>query len=650
MKKPNLMSKISTRDAGVLGALNTPLIFGLLRLGIKDRIGEDAAVALIHKALDGGIRVLDAADSYCLDQNEFHYGERLAKRAVENWRGPRGEVRIITKVGMVRPKGKWKPNGSPDHIAKAVDGSLKALGVERLFLLQLHARDPGVPFEETLGALGHLRRAGKVEHIGLCNVRPAEIRQALRHFPVASVQNELSVIAQASAKEGLLEFTRELGIPFLAYRPLGGYAKVDKLLKNRVLKSLAEKRGVSPHDIALAAVLRSAPHVIPVLGATRAESLEKSFRALGLSLEENEWEQIVAKYPFRGTDEALAANAPRRTPSHLPKLVPGEGPGRQPEVVMLMGIQGAGKSEATRAYQAAGYARLNRDEEGGSLDDLLPRLRALLENGQERVVLDNTYPTRISREPVITMAHAHAVPVRCRWLTTSMEDARINVSTRMLDRYGKLLGPEERKELTKSDPNLPPPAALQRYMSSFEPPRLDEGFSAIDEIPFRRRPNLEHTNRALLLDADGTLRETFSGELYPRSAGDVKILPGRTEVLRRWVEAGFKLFLVSNQSGIASGKLSEEAARAAFERTRELLGVPIEEVAYCPHRAFPVVCFCRKPMPGMGVYLMRKHKLDPGKTLMVGDMESDRKFSQGLAIAYYDAREFFVDGLKPPKL
>lgn len=636
------------RVAGVLGTLECPLAFGLLRLGSTDRPSEGEAVSLIHQALDGGVRVLDTADSYCLTDKDFHYGERLAKKAVDSWHGPGEEVRILTKVGMVRPKGKWKPDGSPGHIKKAVEGSLKALEVERLFLVQLHARDSRVPFEDTLGALADLQQAGKIEHIGLCNATPAEVRQACRHFQVACLQNELSVLAQASAKDGTLEFTRDLGIPFLAYRPLGGYAKVEKLLKNRVLKPLAEKYGVEPHMLALAAVLRSFPHVIPLLGATRPESLAQSLKALQFELTDDDWEHIAAKYPFAGTPEAIAANAPRETSSNLPQLRPGEGPGQEPELVVLMGIQGAGKSETVQAYEEAGYARLNRDEEGGSLDDLLPRLEDLLASDQKRVVMDNTYPTRISREPVITKAHAHGVPVRCRWLATPVEEARINVVSRVLDRYHKLLGPEEMKELAKTDPNLPPPIAMQRYQQSFEPPNVDEGFSVVDEIPFVRRSQPGWTNKGLLLDVDGTLRVTHSGEIYPRSAEDVNVLSDRKEVLEQWRAAGYKLFFISNQSGIASGKVSEAEVEQAFAKTIADLGVPVEEVCYCPHRAFPVVCFCRKPMPGMAVYLMRKYALDPDKLVMVGDMSSDEEFARGLSITYYDAASFFGDDAPSP--
>ena len=103
---------------------------------------------------------------------------------------------------MTRPKGKWVPNGKPEHIRKAVEGSLKALGVERLFLLQLHVHDSRVPFEETLAVLAELQKAGKVEHLGLCNTTVGEIQQACRHFTVAVVQNELSISVRKSRHPG----------------------------------------------------------------------------------------------------------------------------------------------------------------------------------------------------------------------------------------------------------------------------------------------------------------------------------------------------------------------------------------------------------------------------------------------------------------
>ena len=119
------------------------------------------------------------------------------------------------------------------------------------------------------------------------------------------------------------------------------------------------------------------------------------------------------------------------------------------------------------------------------------------------------------------------------------------------------------------------------------------------------------------------------------------LLPNRRETLQRWVDEGYSLFLVSNQSGIASGKLSPEAANSAFARTAELIGLPITEIAYCPHPAFPVGCFCRKPLPGLGVYLSRKYNLDPAHLVMVGDMDSDAAFAVSIGARYYDEKDFF---------
>lgn len=632
---------IASPPFGVLGALEKPLGLGLLRLSTEGRPKEEEAILLLRFALDQGIRLLDTADSYALDDRDLHYGERLVHKALEGWDGPREEVRIITKAGLARPKGRWVPNGRPDHLRKMVEGSLKALGVPRLFLLMLHANDPKTPFEESLMALAALQKEGKIEHLGLCNTEIAEVRQAERHFPVRAVQNELSVIDRKSGAEGLVALCRQMGIPFLAHRPLGGHAKVGNLQKNRAVKPIAARHEITPHEAALAALLDLGPPVIPLFGATRRESVESSLRALAVRFGDRDRADLESKISFAPTPEALALTAVPVAPAGLRPLAAGEGPGDLPEVVMVMGIMGAGKSSEVARYLERGYARLNRDQLGGDLDGLVPRLGEMLAAGQSRVVLDNTYATRVSRYPVIRKAHAHGVPVRCRFLATPIDEAYANVVLRVLERHGRLLGPEELKELGKEDPNLPPPAALSRWAASFEAPHLDEGFSAVEEIPFVRRVDPSFTGKGILLDVDGTLRKTKSGEIFPRDPEDVEILPGRREVLARLVEEGYRLFFVSNQSGVASGMVTRENAEAAFARTIELLGLPVTEVAYCPHPAFPVGCFCRKPLPGLGVSLIHRHQLSRAHLTMVGDMDSDRDFARALGVRYVPAEEMF---------
>ncbi len=628
---------------GVLGTLDVPLGLGLLRLSTEGRPSEEDAIALIHFALDQGIRLLDTADSYALSDRDLHYGERLARKALDTWAGPRDEVRVITKAGLARPKGRWVPNGSRAHLRRMVEGSLTALGVPRLFMLLLHVNDPRTPFEESLAALAELQKEGAIEHLGLCNTSIAEVRQAERHFPVQAIQNELSVLERSSAALGLVALARQMNIPFLAHRPLGGHAKVGNLLKNRAIKPIAARHTITPQEAALAALIDLGPPVLPLVGATRRESIESSVRALKVPFDARDRAELAGKISFAETPEALAAVAPAAIPAGLRKLAPGEGPGDQPEVVVIMGIQGAGKSSEVARYMAHGYARLNRDELGGTLDDVTQKLGELLSSGQKRVVLDNTYGTRASRYAVIRMAHAHGVPVRCRYLATPINEAYANIVLRLLDRYGKLLGPEDMKALGKEDPNLPPSLALPRWAASFEAPHEDEGFAVVEEIPFVRRVDPLFTGKGLLLDVDGTLRKTKSGELYPRGPEDVELLPGRRAILERWVSDGYTLFFVSNQSGVAGGKVTREAVDAAFSRTIELLGLPVAEVVYCPHPAFPVACFCRKPLPGLGISLIQRHKLAREHLVMVGDMESDREFARAIGAKYVTAEEFFPE-------
>jgi len=630
------------RTYGILGELEVPLAFGVLCLSTEGRPPEADAIGLVQHALDGGIRVLDTADSYGKDDKDLHYGERLVAKALAGWKGRVADVRVVTKVGLARPKGRWVPNGRPAHLRKMVDGSLLALGVEPLFLLLLHAKDPAVPFEDSLGELARLQKEGKVLHLGLSNTAIAEVRQAERHFRVEAIENELSVVDRGSAVDGIVALAKQLGVPFLAHRPFGGHAKAANLLKNRAVKPLTVRHSVTPHEAALAALVDLGSPVLPLFGATKKETLDSSLRAARIALTPDDRKDLSSKISFVATPEALLATAPPLVPSGMRTLAVGEGPGDSPEVVVLMGIQGAGKSSEVARYVERGYARLNRDLLGGDLDDLIPKLGELLGGGQTRVVLDNTYPTRVSRYALIRKAHEHRVPVRCRFLATPIDEAYANVVHRILERYGKLLGPEELKELAKTDPNLPPPQAMARWAASFEAPHVDEGFGAVEEIPFVRRVNPAFTNKGLLLDVDGTVRRTKSGEPFPRDADDIEILPNRRAVLEKWANDGYKLFFVSNQGGIASGQLTRETADAAFARTVELLGLPVTEISYCPHPAFPASCFCRKPLPGMGILLAHRHQLAREHLVMVGDMDSDEDFARSLGAKYVGAETFFA--------
>ena len=170
-----------------------------------------------------------------------------------------------------------------------------------------------------------------------------------------------------------------------------------------------------------------------------------------------------------------------------------------------MGLPGAGKSTAARAFVDEGYARLNRDAAGGSLGGLLPDLQRLVDEGSTRIVLDNTYMSRASRARVVQAGTQLGLPVRCVWIATSVEDAQVNAVSRIIANHGRLLGPEEMKQAVKRDISAFAPGVQFRHQRELEPPDPSEGFSRIDVVPFERKHNAAMINRALIVWCDDTL-------------------------------------------------------------------------------------------------------------------------------------------------
>ena len=311
------------------------------------------------------------------------------------------------------------------------------------------------------------------------------------------------------------------------------------------------------------------------------------------------------------------------------------------DVVMIVGYPAAGKSSLAGEYRKKKYVILNRDSAGGKVIDLIAQMRSSLSNGYD-VLLDNTFPTVESRKPFIDCAAEFDAKVVCEWLNTSIEDAQFNACMRMMDRKGKILSAQEMKE--EKSPNLFPPVVLFKYKKEFQKPTVDEGFDKVNKIAFERTFPKDWTGKAILLDYDGTLRDTKSGAKWPCHPDDVEILPNRKEILNSYVEQGYMLLGVSNQSGIAKNNPIEKDAIACFERTNDLLGHDIE-YSYCPHRVPPISCFCRKPMPGMAVQFFHKYKLDPKQCIMVGDVTSDKTFAKRSHMEFIHADDFFKAGV-----
>lgn len=311
------------------------------------------------------------------------------------------------------------------------------------------------------------------------------------------------------------------------------------------------------------------------------------------------------------------------------------------DVVLIVGLPGAGKSTLAAEYVARGYARLNRDDAGGRLRDLVPALGALLRHGRRRVVLDNTYGARAARADVIAAAHAHAVPVRCVWLRTALEQAQVNVARRLVRRHGRLLAGPELKHASKADPGAFGPEVLVRHRRVFEPPRTEEGFAAVEERPFRAHPAAADARAALLVRYEGVLHVSRSGARAPRDVGDVLVPAGRGAALRRQLEAAAPLvFGFSWRPDVATGALAPGTLAALFDHTHRELGVELEPV-HCPHGEEPPACWCRPPLPGLGALLVERHGLDPARCLLVGAGTADLALARRMGFAFRSADRFF---------
>ena len=604
-------------------------MIGCMRLSTERDRNEERAVAVLHAAFDAGITLLDTADAYCWDDTERGHNERLIARALATWDGDRSRLHVATKGGLTRPGGRWEVNGRAKHLTAACQDSRRALGVDRIHLYQLHAPDPRVPLATSVRALGALKRDGVIEKIGLCNVTVGQIEEARQIAEIDSVQVELSVWHDAPFLSGVLEYCAANGLRLLAYRPLGGAGRRQRTASHPALSGVAKRHDATPLEVALAWLIDLSPVIVPIPGPTRVETAQSCARAARVALTDEDRAQLDEAFP---AGRAVRTNAVRPPPTR---------PLRDGEVVLVMGLPAAGKSTIAEGLAAQGYVRLNRDETGGTLRGLLPDLDRALTSGATRIVLDNTYVSRQSRAEVIRTAAARGFPVRCIWVSTSVEDAQTNTAWRLVSRYGRLPDEDEIKRLRKTDPAAFLPGVQFRYQRELEPPEPTEGFSRIDIVPFERWHDPSFVNRAVIVWCDGVLLHSRSRRRMPLTADDVEVTTA--ERVRGYEEDGWRVLGMSWQPEIAEGTQSAAGAAAVFARMNELLGLRIE-VELCPHAAGPPRCWCRKPLPGLGVVLVQRHRLDPSQCIYVGAGAQDRGFARRLGFTYAEAGAFASRG------
>ena len=306
------------RKLGNMGPEVSAVGLGCMSLsGVYGTSDDEAGVRLIHRAIELGIDHFDSSDMYGWGQNEELLGRAL--------KGRREGIVIASKFGQTRqPGGANGVDGSPADISQACEASLKRLGVDVIDLYYQHRVDPAVPVEDTVGAMARLVEQGKVRYLGLCEARPERIRRAHAVHPIAAVQSEFSLLYREEATETRW-LTRDLGIAFVAYAPLGrsllagvvpDFANLaegdtrgrhprfmgDNFAKNRELvqrvEAIAKEKGCTPAQLCLAWLLAQGPDVLPIPGTKRSERLEENFGATRVDLTAADADRISTAIPI----------------------------------------------------------------------------------------------------------------------------------------------------------------------------------------------------------------------------------------------------------------------------------------------------------------------------------------------------------------
>jgi aryl-alcohol dehydrogenase-like predicted oxidoreductase len=525
--------------------------------------GRDAQVALetIAAAVDAGITVFDTARAYGDNESLVARGLRRSKALAT--------ARVVTKGGMRRDSGRWIPDGRAKSIRADCEASLEALDGLEIDLYLIHAPDPGTPWKTSVRALARLVDDGLVKRVGVANVNRRQLDEALELAPISAVQVALSIYDDTAVRGGIVERCEEAGITLIAHSPLGGPRRSGRLAR----QGLAE--------VALARLLELSPTVVAIPGARHPETARSAARAAKLRLEARDRDALGVTRPKQGV-------RPR-----------GDG-----DVVLVMGIPGAGKSRVAEEYVARGYVRLNRDERGGSLRDIATTLDERLAAGDGRVVLDNTYLTRAQRSYVVEAAARHGVAARCIWLDTPLAQAQVNLVERLLERFGSLPTPDELRTRGRLEPGLLAPTSQMRALRELESPADDEGFVAIEQVSFERsRPKRGARGGVFVAAAAAEHGLEEAGSTAPHLVFD-------------WRPEG-----------------SPEALADVVGELSARVSGPVEG-ALCPHPGGPPTCWCRPPLPGLPLAFARAHGIEPVRSTLIGASTAHRTLATTLGARY----------------
>jgi aryl-alcohol dehydrogenase-like predicted oxidoreductase/predicted kinase len=552
-----------------------------MRLSTDAGHDDERALETIVAAAGAGVTVFDTARAY--GENE-----RLLARALRAARAePR--ARIVTKGGMSRAGGGWTADGRAKTILADCEASLEALGGLPIDLYLLHAPDPRTPWRTAVRALARIGDEGLARRVGVCNVNRRLLDEAIELAPIAAVQVGLSPFDDRALRGGVVERCADAGIAVIAHSPLGGPRRAGRLARNAALARLAGELDATAEEVALAWLLGLAPGLVAIPGARRPETARSAARAATLRL---------GREQHTSAGDALGYEQP------APRTRTAAGA----DVVLIMGIPGAGKTAVAEEHVAAGYLRLNRDERGGTLRDLAAALDGALAGGARRVVLDNTYLSRAARSDVLAAAGRRGAAVRCIWLDTPLAQAQINLVERLLDLAGTLPEPDALRELARAEPGIMAPTSQMRTARELEPPDEDEGFAAIERRAFARGPLPEAARGGVFLVAAAATADVLAqtGREAPHLVFD-------------WSQAG-----------------DHTALEAAASRVAATVRGPVE-AALCPHPGGPPRCWCRPPLPGLVLAFARRHRVDPARSVLAGTGPAHRSLAAALGARYLSA-------------
>lgn len=278
------MANASTAGTVALGDLTVNRMgFGAMRITGEGIWGpprdHDAAIAVLRRAVELGVNFIDTANSY-----GPHVSEELIAEALHPYPP---DLVIGTKAGLLRPgPNRWTPNGRPEHLIAECEGSLRRLRLEQIPLFQFHRPDPAVPLADSIGALVQLQEQGKIRHIGLSNVSEAEIRQARELAPIVSVQNRYNVADRAS--ESIVDLCERDGMAFLPWAPI-------RELGDGAVSELADRYRATPHQVALAWLLRRSPAMLVIPGTGSVRHLEENIAAVDVPLTDDDVALLAEK-------------------------------------------------------------------------------------------------------------------------------------------------------------------------------------------------------------------------------------------------------------------------------------------------------------------------------------------------------------------